>query len=247
MLYYGIPELIVTDSASLFTSKFWSSLCYFLGIKKKRSRTFRPQTDAQTKSHNSMMELYLRMFVNWEQDNWAKLLSMVEFAYHNAKNISTSHTSFEFNSGYHPKVFFEEDIDSRSRSRSVNELAEGLGELMEVGCQNLLYAQELQKRAHDKGVKSRSYVPREKVWLNSKYIIIKWNKKLENKFFGPFRVLHVVRKQAYKLKLSTKWKIHNVFYKSLLKQNTMMKGRVDNALPESEKDLKFEAGGNKEY
>ncbi len=35
---------------------------------------------------------------------------------------------------------------------------------------------------------------------------------------------------------------------SLLEQDTTKKGRVDSkALPESEKELEFEAGGNKEY
>ncbi len=45
----GVPESIVTDRGLLvFTSKFWSSLCYFLGIKKKLSTAFHPQTDGQT-------------------------------------------------------------------------------------------------------------------------------------------------------------------------------------------------------
>ncbi len=111
---------------------------------------------------------------------------MAEFAYNNAKNASTGHIPFELNCGYHARVSFEDDVDLRSRSRSANELAEELRELMEVCSQNLLYAQELQKRAHDKGVKSCSYAPGEKVWLNSKYIKTKRNKKLERKFFGPF-------------------------------------------------------------
>ncbi len=86
------------------------------------------------------MEAYLRVFVNWEQDDWARLLPMAEFAYNNAKNASTGHTLFKLNCGYHPRVFFEEDVDPRSRSRSANELAKELRELMEVCCQNLLHA-----------------------------------------------------------------------------------------------------------
>ncbi len=129
---------------------------------------------------------------------------MAEFTYNNTKNASTGHTLFELNCGYHPKVSFEEDVDPRSKSRSANKLAKELRELIEVCCQNLLYAQELQKRAHDKGVKSRSYAQGEKVWLNSKYIKTKKNKKLESKFFGSFRVLHAVEKQTYKLELPTK-------------------------------------------
>ena len=54
----------------------------------------------------------LRAFVNWEQDDWARLLPMAEFAYNNAKNTRTGHISFELNCGYHPIVSFREDINS---------------------------------------------------------------------------------------------------------------------------------------
>ncbi len=172
---------------------------------------------------------------------------MPEFAYNNAKNASTSHTPFKLSCSYHPRVFFEEDIDSRSRSRSANELAEELRELMEVCCQNLLHAQELQKRAHDKRVKSHSYALDKKIWLNSKYIKTKRNRKFESKFFGLFQVFYTVGKQVYKLDLPTKWKIYDVFYVSLLEQDTIRKRRVDKVLPEPEKELEFVAGGNKEY
>ncbi len=129
---------------------------------------------------------------------------MAEFAYNNAKNASTGHTPFKLNYGYYPRVSFKEDVDPHSRSRSANKLAKELKEVMEVCCQNLLHAQEVQKKVHNKRVKSRSYAPGKKVWLNSKYIKMMRNKKLKSKFFGPFRVLHAVEKQAYKLELSTK-------------------------------------------
>ena len=67
--------------------------------------------------------------------------------------------------------------------------------------QNLLHAQ---KRVYDKVVKPRSYAPGDEVWLNSNYIKTKRNRKLEAKFFSPFRVLHPVGKQAYKLELPMK-------------------------------------------
>ncbi len=39
------------------------------------------------------MEEYLRAFVNWEQDDWARLLPMAEFSYNNAKNASIGQRS----------------------------------------------------------------------------------------------------------------------------------------------------------
>ncbi len=57
---------------------------------------------------------------------------MAEFAYNNTKNVSIGHTLFEFNCGHHLRVFFEEDVDPRSKSRSTNKLIEELRELIEV-------------------------------------------------------------------------------------------------------------------
>ena len=123
---------------------------------------------------------------------------------------------FELNFGYHPRILSKEKVDPRSQSKSVDKLSEEHIELMVIYCENLRYAQELQKQAHNKRVKLWSYAPSKKVWLNSKYIKTKRNQKLEAKFFRPFQVFHPVGKQAYKLELLRNWRIHNVFPMSLL-------------------------------
>ena len=107
---------------------------------------------------------------------------------------------------------------------------------------NLHYAQELQKQAHDKGVKSKSYAPSDKVRLNSKYLKTKQNQKLKAKFFEAIWVTHPVGKQAYKLTLSKKWKIYNVFYMSLLEHDTTRKERVKKVL-----ELNIDNEGRKDY
>ena len=149
---------------------------------------------------------------------------MAKFVYNNVKNVKTGHTPFGLNCGYHPWMLYKEEVDSRSKFKSANKLLAELRELMIVCRENLYFAQKLQKRAHDKGVKPRSYVSSNKIWLNSKYIKTKQNRKLKAKFFGLFRVLHPVRKQTYKFELSRKWKIYNVFHISLLEQDTTKKG-----------------------
>ena len=107
--YHGLSDLLMTDRGSFFTAKFWSLPCYFLGIKQKLSTAFHPQTNSQTERQNSTMKAYLQGFVNFEQSNWTRFLPIAEFAYNNAKNASTSHTSFELNCGYHPQMSYKED------------------------------------------------------------------------------------------------------------------------------------------
>ena len=141
---------------------------------------------------------------------------MAEFAYNNTENTSIGYTPFELNCGYHPRVSYKEDVDPCFKSKVADELTEKLRNLITAYRKNLQHAQELQKQAHNKGTKPRSYASSKKIWFNSKYIKTKYNRKLEAKFFGTFRVLHLVGSQAYKLELLKWWKIHNVFHISML-------------------------------
>ena len=59
-------------------------------------------------------------------------------------------------------------------------------------------------------------------------------------FFGPFRVLYLIGKQAYKLELSRKLKIYDVFHVSLLEQDTIRKGQVDKKV----REIEFDASDN---
>ena len=111
---------------------------------------------------------------------------MAEFAYNNAKNTSTGHTLFELNYHYHPRVSYKEDIDPRSKLKSANKLSTALRELITVCRKNFHHAQEPQKQAHNKVVKPWSYASGDKVWLDSKYIKTKQNRKLEVSSLGLF-------------------------------------------------------------
>ena len=124
--HYGLPDSIVINWWSFFTSKFWSLLCYFLGIKRRLYTIFYPQTNEQSERQHSMMEVYFRAFVNFEQNDWARLLPMAELAYNTAKNASTGFTPFKLNCGYYLWVSYKEDLDPRSKSRTTKELSSEL-------------------------------------------------------------------------------------------------------------------------
>ena len=219
-----LTQINCKQSGLGFDLKILPSLNYFLRIKQRLSTTFYPHTNGQIKRQNSIIEIYLRVFINYEQNNWARHLPIVEFAYNNAKNISTGHTSFELNCDYHPYISYKKNIDPCFKSKSVDKLSTNLKELMTVYRETLYHIQKLQKQAYNKAVKPRSYVSGNKVWLNSKYIRTKQNCKLNAKFFKPFQILHLVGNQAYKLELPKKWKIHGIFHMFLLEHDIKKKG-----------------------
>ena len=40
--HHSLPDSIISDRGAIFTSKFWSSLCYFLRVKRRLSTAFYP-------------------------------------------------------------------------------------------------------------------------------------------------------------------------------------------------------------
>ena len=90
----GLPDSIVSDRGSLFTSKFWSAICFHLKIKQRLSSVFHPQTDGQTERQNQTLEQYLRGYANYQQDDWVTWLAIAEFAYNNSVYSATGESPF---------------------------------------------------------------------------------------------------------------------------------------------------------
>ena len=222
--YHGLPDSIVTDRGSLFTSKFWSSLCYYLNVKRRLSTAFHPQTDGQTERQNSTMEVYLRAYCRFEQDDWVRWLAMAEFAYNNSRQTSTMMSPFEVLLAYDPRMSYEDNRDPRSKSRAADKNTAALRDLIKELKSNMAESQELQILYHSKHVKERTYRPGESVWLSGKHIKTKQILKLEHKYLGPFEIVEAVGNQAYRLKLPFKWRIHPVFHVSLFGKRRYKKG-----------------------
>jgi hypothetical protein len=103
----GVPDNIVTDRGTQFTSRFWTRVCSHLSTDHWLLTAFHPQTDGQTESQNQTMEQYLGAFCHYEQDNWVELLPLTESAYNNTIHSSTRMTPFWANSHYHPVMQFK--------------------------------------------------------------------------------------------------------------------------------------------
>src|SRR5436190_4654076 len=98
---HGLLTDIVSDRDTKFTFKFWSALMDLLDVKQRLSTAFHPETDGQTERVNQSLEQYLRMFSNYEQNNWSGLLLMVEFAFNNSVISVTDLFPFYTNYEYH--------------------------------------------------------------------------------------------------------------------------------------------------
>jgi len=65
---YGLPESIISDRGPQFAAGIIWELNRMLGIESKLLTAFHPQTDRQTERVNQELEQYLRMFIDYRQE-----------------------------------------------------------------------------------------------------------------------------------------------------------------------------------
>ena len=68
-----------------------------LGVKSKISTTFYSQTNGQIERVNQELEQYLRIFIDYRQEQWSDQLGTAEFAYNNKVHLSTKTLPFKAN------------------------------------------------------------------------------------------------------------------------------------------------------
>jgi len=99
---FGTPSSIISDHGRIFTSQFWSSLCFYMKARRKLSTAFHLQTDGQTERQNQTLEQYLHCYINYRQDDWVDWLPQAEFTYNNTVHASTGVSPFFALYGYNP-------------------------------------------------------------------------------------------------------------------------------------------------
>ena len=108
---HGVPSHVTSDRGSEFVSNFFWSLGTALNMQLHFTSGYHPEGDGQTERTNQTLEQYLRVYCNYQQDNWSELLPLAEFAYNNAPSATTSVSPFFANKGYHLNITVYPECD----------------------------------------------------------------------------------------------------------------------------------------
>ena len=111
---HSVPSYVTSDRDSEFVSNFFWFLGTALDIWLHFTLGYHPECDGQTECMNQTFKQYLYVYCNYQQDNWSKLLPLMEFAYNNAPSTTTGVFSFFTNKGYHPNITVHPEYDISS-------------------------------------------------------------------------------------------------------------------------------------
>jgi hypothetical protein len=210
--HHGMPKTIISDRDKLFTSNYWATLMSAIGIQQKLSTSFHPETDGQTERTNRTLKQYLRIYCNYQQDNWVSLLPMAQLAHNNKQSEATGHTPFFANHGRHPNLF-ERTLPGPKAERALTKTADMKNTYDKM--------RESIKRAQDSSIqhanKKRKTAPQlkkgDKVYLlTSNFRTKRPNKGLDHVKVGPFLIAKKNGPVTYTLDLPKDSKIHPRFH-----------------------------------
>jgi len=175
---------------------------------------FHPQTDSESERVNQVIEQYLRICGNFQQDNWTTLLPIIEFAHNARPHHSTHRSPFEVWYGFQPT--FKPPLQLQTRLQSVDDRIQYLEQIRkEVTAALMIAAKEMQTGGPEE--LSYTFHKDDLVLLEATNLQTTHPKvKLAPQRYGPFKVIWASPTNC-KLQLPKTMRVHPVFHNSLLK------------------------------
>ncbi len=171
------------------------------------------------------------------QNDWVKLLLMIEFIDNNALFSVIFLISFFLNKDFHSCISFELNvIEYKSfheclQMTKVENISEHMNKTLKFARKSLVKTRKQMMKQVNKHKKEVDYEIESKMFLNERNIITtRFFKKLNDKMLNSFINLNLID-SSYKLKLSKSMHVHDVFHSDLFRSV------INDLLPDQKNEL----------
>ncbi len=220
---HDLLDFIVSNWDSQFIFILWKFLCKRLSINLWLFTVYHSQINDQSERVNQNIERYFWSFCLYMQNDWAKLLLMIEFVDNNALFSVIFSISFFLNKDFHSRMSFELDVSEyesfheRLQMTKVENTSEHMNKTLKFARESLVKTWKQMMKQVNKHRKEVDYKIESKMFLNERNIVTARSfKKLDDKMLDSFINLDFID-SSYKLKLSKSMHVHDVFHSDLLR------------------------------
>ncbi len=226
--FYRAHELFITivlNWGTQFVSSLWKRVCQLLKIVQRMFTAYHLKTDRATEWMNQNVELYICMFSNYSQNNWASLLFMTELVINNHDFTSTEVSLFFLFHEYYMKPLqllekLKPVWSVKSSVQKADQIVQKMKEATEWAQMTMALTQQIQKETvNQKRQQSYDFKKEDKIWLNLKNI---HTDHLCKKFNAKNDKYTIVKKiNSHSFCLNTLSGIHNMFHSVMLQSAAM--------------------------
>ena len=210
---HRLPKSIISGRKPQFIVELMRELNKILEIENKISTAFYSQTNRQTEMVNQELEQYLRMFIDYRQEQWPDWLEMTKFVYNNKVYSSTKTLPFKTNYEQDPRIGFE--VRRKEKYKRMEKFVIKIKEVQKEAKAALRKAQKKMKKYTDrKRGEVNKYKVEDLVMLstkNLKYQMVgRRIEKLIERFIDPYKIKKIILTNTVELELPGVVRIHPV-------------------------------------
>jgi transposase InsO family protein len=217
----GIPNEVLTDRGTQFTSGVMAEVSRLLSLKQLVTTPYHPQCNGLVEKFNGTLKEMLKKMCAEKPKTWDRYLSAVLFAYREAPQESLGFAPFELLYGRTvrgPVTILKElwtketpETEVRSTYQYVLNLRNRLEETCKLAKEALAKSARRYKKNFDRKTRNRSFVKGDKVLV----LLPTDRNKLLMQWKGPYVVLEKVGINDYRLQLPGQTKL---FHANLLRK-----------------------------
>ena len=217
----GIPEEVLSDRGTQFTSNVMQEVYRLLSVKGLKTSPYHAQANGLVERFNGTLKSMLKKLCQEQPKAWDRFLPAALFAYREVPQATTGFSPFELLFGRTVRgpmsvlrsLWTNQDQDEEVKHASayVCDLRNRIEETCKVAQAALERGAQSQKRHFDRRAKPRSFSEGEEVLL----LLPESNNKLQMSWKGPFKVIKRVSACDYQIKVRGNAKL---FHANLLKK-----------------------------
>ncbi|KIH57143.1 integrase core domain protein [Ancylostoma duodenale] len=191
---FGVPEELISDKGSNYTSQLFNDIAKILGMKHTFTSSYHHQSNGQVERYVKTLTDTLTCFVHESREAWSDFLQLAVFAVNTSRNETTGETPFFLMHGRDPQLISDGVLKCPRKTyfdatSYKMELIHNLTIAWKINKDRIAKMSEKYKNAYDENAVDRgNLTPGELVLLQNDENI----PKLCNKWKGPYRVLEVL-------------------------------------------------------
>ena len=245
----GIPDTVISDRGTQFTSDLMQEIFRLLGIKGVTTTPYHAQANGLVERFNGTLKAMIQKLCIEQPEEWDRLLPAMLFAYREVPQESTHFSPFELlygrtvkgPMGVLKKLWMEEEASTETRTTAeyITDLRNRIEQTCQIAAENMRMARAKYTRDFNKKAKERQLSVGDKVLV----LLPDKHKRLQLSWKGPFVVTKKVNPVDYKVRIKGKEKTYHLNLMKLYHERAEQEAQVSVIVHEElhEEDSKHQA------